>query len=592
MKRDPHSFSNPDEVMVRHLALDLTVDFETKTLKGFAELTVDNIAGATQLVVDTRDLLIASVEANGKVTSFELDTAAIPVFGQSLTISISPGTKKVKIYYATQPQAAALQWLSPAQTNGGTKPFLFTQSQAILARTWIPLQDSPGVKFTYDAVIRTQPGYLALMSAENPQEKNSTGVYTFHMPQPVSSYLMALTVGDLAFQPLGDICGVYAEPAMLQRSAYEFADLQKMIDAAGELYGKYQWGRYDVVVLPPSFPFGGMENPRLTFATPTIIAGDRSLVSLIAHELAHSWSGNLVTNATWNDFWLNEGFTVYFEQRIMEKLYGAEYTEMLTALALGELKRTIAEMGPDNPDTRLLLDLEGRDPDEGVSDIAYEKGRFFLLTIEQAVGRPRWDAFLNAYFDTFAFKSTTTEMFLDFLDRQLIKGDTALANKIGIDRWINGTGLPSNCPEIRSAAFARVEEVVNRFRKDPVPALKDSTTGWTTHHWLHFLRELSPGITLKQMELLDQWFAFSKSKNAEIQCDWYLLAIKTDYRPAFPGMQEFLTGVGRRKFLKPIYGELAKTPAHRKWATEVYADARKGYHFVTIQTIDEILDIH
>src|SRR4051794_5824957 len=368
--RDIHSFSRPDEASIKHLALDLTVDFDRQQLSGTARLDLDN-RGARELVLDTNGLTVAKVTADGAPAAFTLGDP-VKYLGQALTIGITAETKSVSIDYTTSPDAAAVQWLSPEQTAGGKHPFLFTQSQAILARTWVPCQDSPGVRMTYEATVRVPRGLLAVMSAENPTETSADGVYRFRMPQPIPSYLLALSVGDLAFRPLGRNSGVYAEKPVVEAAAYELADTQKMIDAAEQLYGPYRWGQYDILVLPPSFPFGGMENPRLTFATPTILAGDRSLVSLVAHELAHSWSGNLVTNATWNDFWLNEGFTVYFERRIMEAVYGRDYSEMLARLGMQDLEQVVEELGPASRDTHLLLDLTGRDPDDAANKLAYE----------------------------------------------------------------------------------------------------------------------------------------------------------------------------------------------------------------------------
>ncbi len=314
---DPHSYSRPDQVAVKHLNLDLTVDFSQQKLAGKATLDLDNKTGASELVLDTRDLDVTRVTLDsGAEAKFALGDDA-KFLGRPLRIEITPQTKSVTVEYSTRPAAAAVQWLSPDQTAGKQHPFLFTQSQAILARTWVPCQDSPAVRMTYDATVHAPKELLAVMSAENPQAKNADGVYTFKMDKPIPSYLLALAVGDLEFRSLGARTGVYAEPSRVEKAAWELADTEKMIEAAEKLYGPYRWGRYDLLVLPPSFPFGGMENPRLTFATPTIIAGDRSLVNLVAHELAHSWSGNLVTNATWNDFWLNEGFTTYFENRII-----------------------------------------------------------------------------------------------------------------------------------------------------------------------------------------------------------------------------------------------------------------------------------
>ena len=586
---DFHSYSKPLEAVVKHLNLELNVDFEKKQLAGYAELSIETNGKAKELHLDARDLSIDSVWTDGEVASFTMGKTQ-QFIGSDLLIVIKPTTKKVKIKYNTSPDAAALQWLSPEQTAGGDFPFLFTQSQAVLARTWIPLQDSPGIRFTYSATIHCPANLMAVMSAENDTTLHNNGTYTFKMPQAVPSYLMALAVGNLKFHSYDHRSGVYAEPVTIDKAAYEFEDMPKMIAAAEELYGPYAWGRYDVLVLPPSFPFGGMENPRLTFATPTIIAGDRSLVALVAHELAHSWSGNLVTNATWDDFWLNEGFTVYFETRIMEKLYGKEYADMLTVLSKGELEHTIKEMGHTNKDSHLFLDLKGRDPDDGMSDIAYEKGRFFLTAIEEAVGRKRWDDFLKKYFAEHAFQSITTTMFLDYLNKELIKDDKALAEKINIDAWVYGPGLPANCPVVTSPAIQIAEDAATTFISGTKKASEIESKNWNTHQWISFLRTCPGNTTLPQMEELDGAFHFTASNNSEIKCEWLKLVITTKYKAGYNALEDFLCHVGRRKFVRPLYETMIQRPEGKERALMIYAKARAGYHPVTTQTMDELLN--
>jgi leukotriene A-4 hydrolase/aminopeptidase len=587
--RDVHSFSHPDEVTVEHLKLDLTVDFNQRQLAGRASLRIANKTGADRLYLDTRDLDIRKVTLDDGKTEAQF-TLGDPVefLGRPLEVRIKPETRWVSIDYTTRPEAAALQWLTPAQTAGGTDPFLLTQSQAVLARTWIPLQDTPSVRFTYDATIRAPRGLLAVMSAENPTQVREDGVYTFRMPQRIPSYLMALAVGKLEFRPLGPTSGVYAEPPVAEAAAWEFADTPKMIAAAEKLYGPYRWGRYDLLVLPPSFPFGGMENPRLTFVTPTLLARDRSLVSLIAHELAHSWSGNLVTNATWNDFWLNEGFTVYFERRIMEALYGKPYAEMLAVLGRQDLQGTIDEKGAQSPDTHLFLNLQGRDPDEGMSDIAYEKGALFLRTIEEAVGREKFDRFLRTYFESHAFQSMDTRGFLDYLKKNLVT-DPALAQRLQIDAWVFGPAVPANAPQIRSDAFTQVDQAIAAFQGG-TPAAQLAAQGWTTQHWLHFLRNLPKPLDVQKMADLDAAFNFSNSGNSEILSEWLLRSIENRYEAAYPSLERFLTSMGRRKFLRPLYAELAKTPEGTELALRIYEKARPSYHPVSQGSIDQILD--
>jgi aminopeptidase N len=587
---DVHSFSEPELVRVEHLSLDLTVDFEARRLRGRADLTLENPGGADHLVLDTRHMEILSVDLGEDDAPAEFTLGdEVPHLGRPLEIALLPGTDVVRVTYETLPEAAALQWLDPEQTAGGEHPFLFTQSQAILARTWVPCQDTPAVRMTYDATIRVPPELLPVMSAENPTERNPDGVYRVSMPQAIPSYLLALAVGDLELRSLGPETGVYAEPSLIEAAAHEFADTQKMLDAVEEIYGPYRWGRYDLLVLPPSFPFGGMENPRLTFVTPTVIAGDRSLTALIAHELAHSWSGNLVTNATWNDFWLNEGFTVYLERRIMEALYGRPYSEMLAELGRQDLAETLAELEPGSADAHLLLDLEGRNPDDGMTDVAYEKGYLFLRRLEEAAGRERWDPFLRRYFDAHAFRSVTTADFLAYLEEHLLDELPEDAPPVDTAAWVSGPGLPETSPAIHSERLDAVEGEIERFVAGADPAALE-TAGWTTHEWLHFLRNLSPPLAAERMAALDDAFGLTATGNSEILFAWLRLAIRSDYEPAYPRLEEFLTSMGRRKFLKPLYTDLAATEEGKARARAIYEEARPRYHSLAVATVDEILE--
>ena len=587
--KDVHSFAKPEKAIVKHLELDLNVDFATQIISGKAAWTIENISGGTEIVFDSRQLQIQKVTlgTDETETTFTLGDE-VKYLGQSLHVKIDPSTTRVTIYYSASKDAAAIQWLNPQQTAGKKYPFLFTQSQAILARTWIPCQDSPGIRFTYTAKISVPKDLLAVMSAENPQAKNAEGKYSFKQPNPIPSYLMALAIGDLEFKSIDGRTGVYAEPVTLSKAVYEFADMGKMVHSAEKIYGPYKWGRYDVIVLPPSFPFGGMENPMLTFLTPTLIAGDRSLVSVIAHELAHSWSGNLVTNSTWNDFWLNEGFTTYFERRIVEDVYGKDEAGMQELLGFGGLQELIKEMGETNPDTKLKGNYEGRDPDEGVSEIAYEKGYSFLRTIEDAVGRQKFDIFLNEYFNAHAFRSVSSEVFLDDLETKLLKGDKNLKDKIDPNQWVYQPGLPSNSPAVASVKFKVLDSLLVKWAAlSNADVLKSAKL--SSNESLYLISHLPENTTIDQMKVLDQVFKFTSSGNAEIQSSWYVLSIKKGYQPANKNIEAFLTTVGRRKFLMPLYKELVKTPEGKKWAKKIYVQARPNYHSVAYNTIDELL---
>ena len=583
---DPHTFANTNQTVMNHLNLDIEVDFETNKIFGTAEIKFENKKSEV-LFLDTKGLEINSVKIGDREVDFILHDE-IPHMGSALEIAIDTFTTSVKVNYSTTEGAEALQWLSPTQTTGKKAPFLFTQSQAILARTWVPCQDSPGIRFTYNATVKVPNNLLALMSAENPVEKSSDGIYHFSMHQPIPAYLLALIVGDVAYKKTGERTGVYAEPALLNKASKELEDMEDMLIAAEKLYGPYQWGRYDVIFLPPSFPFGGMENPRLTFATPTILAGDKSLVSLVAHELAHSWSGNLVTNATWNDFWLNEGFTVYFEYRIMEEVYGEDVARMLSLISYSDLQKELNALDFGD-DTKLKLDLAGRNPDEGVTAIAYEKGYYFLKLIEETVGKDAFDAFLVKYFGEHAFSSINTEEFIYYLNNNLLNNFEKADSLINIDKWVYNTGLPENCPKIKSERIEKVTTLAKSFvGEEKLPSPEASQ--WMYQEWVFFLREISDSVTTHQMQLLDQHYNLSNSRNSEVLFEWLLLTVKHNYQPAYPKLEQFLMSVGRRKFIAPLYEEMMANNAIKKMASNIYKKARPTYHYVAVNSIDKIME--
>jgi len=440
---------------------------------------------------------------------------------------------------------------------------------------------------TYDAVVHVPAGMRAVMSAAHGQDEPARGIYRFRMEHPIPSYLIALAAGEIAFKPLSDRTGVYAEPAVLERAAAEFADTEKMVQVTEKLYGPYRWGRYDLIVLPPSFPYGGMENPRLTFATPTVIAGDKSLVALVAHELAHSWSGNLVTNATWSDFWLNEGFTSYIENRIVEELYGQEVAEMEALLAQRGLREFAADPTTKKDDLKLYIALAGRDPDDGMTSVAYDKGANLLRMLENKLGRARFDAFLRGYFDANAFHSITTADFVKQAQRDLFKHDVRLWKELGVDDWLYKGVLPDTMVVPPSARYARTGAAAAAFVK--TGALEGVGQGWVTLEWLGFLNALPKSLTREQMAALDARFGFSKSGNSEILFAWLMHVVRSSYEPAYPSVEDFLTHMGRRKFLRPLYLAMNENPGTKAMARAIYAKARPTYHPIAAATIDDIL---
>ena len=596
-RRDLHSFARPDQVRASHVALDLTVSFASRSIEGTASLAFERVdPGADRLTLDTRDLDIRSLESAGSADAFAETTFHLgepdPILGQALTIDLPPDAVRVRIHYSTKPGASGLQWLEPEQTAGKTHPFLYTQSQAIHARSWIPLQDSPGVRVTYEAVIRTPAGVRAVMSAEalgdgslDAPADARAGEYRFSMARPIPPYLIALAVGDLAFRPMSRRTGVWAEPAVVEQAAREFEDTEAMMQAVEKLYGPYRWDRYDILVLPPSFPFGGMENPRLTFASPTILAGDKSLVSLVAHELAHSWSGNLVTNATWRDFWLNEGFTVYLENRIQEEVFGAARAAMESSLEVDKLLQEMADL--PQPDQILHVDLAGRDPDDGFTLVPYVKGMLFLLQLEHAVGREAFDDFLRGYFDRFAFQSITTADFIAYLGEHLAAAHPGIGAQAR--EWIDQPGLPEGYVRPQSEELAAVTRQAEQWLAGALSLDDVRTVDWTTQHWLAWLRALPERLERPQLSKLDHAFQFTGSGNSEIHHEWLRIAVRNGYEPADWALEKFLTGVGRRKFLKPLYEDLVKTPQGRRRAAEIYAKAKPLYHPIAAATVEEIL---
>lgn len=600
---DYHSFANIEQFRVTRLELDLRVDMPGKVLDGVVGLQVKRLdPRATELILDTRDLTIHEVseKAQGVLGATSKDETTWvsrpfhlekkdPILGQALVIELPPSSRAneiIRVEYETSPTASALQWLTAKQTKH--KPFLYTKSEPIGARSWIPLQDTPLVRVTYKAVVHTWSDAVAVMSAKNDLKIKHNGEYNFDMPEAIPSYLIALAVGDLAFKETGPRSGVYAQKSAVKAAAKEFEDTESMIAAGEKLFGPYRWDRYDILVLPEAFPVGGMENPRLSFITPTVIAGDKSLVSVIAHELAHSWSGNLVTNATWRDLWLNEGLTGYLESRIVNAVYGERREMMERVLGLTALRADLVRLKPQ--DQALAIDLRDRDPGEAFSEVPYEKGRLFFTYLDTKFGRERFDAFLRAYFDHFAFKSITTEQFLAYLQANLLDRFPGIVTREQITAWVSGPGIPADAVLPTTDAFAAVDEVRAAWLAGKGPTKKLATHDWAAQQWLYFLDNMPATLTTAQMADLDQAFGFTRTTNAEIGRSWFVLVIRNRYQPSYVRLEEYLETIGRRKLIAPLYQELMKTPAGAVQAKRVYALARPGYHPQTVAAIDAIVN--
>ncbi len=613
-RADAHSYANLSEISTKHLHLELDVNFENRTIYGIARHEMKN-NGADTAIFDINGLMIQKVTIGEKGSEEEADMFIDKmdkdsILGQALMVPIKEDTKFVNIYYQTTERSDALDWLDTNLTSSKTKPFLYTQGQAILTRTWIPLQDSPSNRITYSADVKVPSDLMAVMSARNPTKRNKDGLYHFEMNKPIPAYLIALAVGDLEYHAFSANSGVYAEPELLSSCAYEFDAIPQMISAAEKLYGPYQWEQYDILVLPYSFPFGGMENPMLTFANPTLLAGDKSLVSVIAHELAHSWSGNLVTNRTWNDFWLNEGFTVYFEQRIMESIYGKEVADILALIEFDELKDELKRIGksahPD--DSKLHLTLEGRNPDDGMTDIAYVKGAFFLKTLEAHVGREKFDVFLKSYFETFQFKTVDTKQFIRFLDEHLLAKEKGVFD---YDAWIYNEGLPTNCLQLHSTRLDEMQKLADNFTQGEVSFAAKITYTYKkvgkrrkkikrvdqikyqdhiVQEWQTFIRRLPKNLAHAKMREIDRYLHFSFSGNSELLTEWFILSANNGYAQTNKNqIAAFLTKVGRRKYLMPIYEALLLNKSTRNFAVNTFQGAKQNYHAVSRKSIEVLM---
>jgi aminopeptidase N len=590
---DPLSYARYDQVRTTDLHLDLKADFGQKILSGYAELTLNWIdKSARTLVLDTNELNIAKVQVlnpNGRwsAVSFMLDKLDVKNVekGRALRIALPFQSQKVRVYYRTAPSAAALQWMAPEQTMSGKRPFMFSQSQDINARSWAPVQDTPAVRFTYSARVDAPAGLRVVMSAENDQKATGAGGWKFKMTQPIPSYLLAIAIGEIEVRNLGPRSAVYAEPARIEAAAYELADTEKMISAAEGLYGPYRWDRYDMIVLPPSFPYGGMENPRLTFLTPTMIAGDRSLVDLIAHELAHSWSGNLVTNASWKYMWLNEGFTTYVTTRIVEKLYGEEVAEMNLQVEQEEALVSLATI----PAAKQVLATRGADNDPSAysdGSLIYPKGAWFLRTLEQRAGREVFDPFLRGWFESHAFKSATTDEFVDYLKKNLLDAHPEYMAASELDEWLYSAGIPASAKRAASPRLAALDAQRSAWLKGELPTAELNGKNWIALEWMHFLNDIDGKASAAQMQELDQAFALGKSGNNEIAFRFYRSSIKAGYNVREP-VGKFLASVGRKLFVVPLYSALLKNPNEKDWAKSLYAKTRSHYHPLTQAAVDK-----
>jgi leukotriene-A4 hydrolase len=585
---DPHSHADAGHPRARHVRLRLAVDFEAARIDGTADLVLEAPAAGI-LDLDSKALEIVEVSTvSGAPVPFEVGPDE-PILGRRVRLTLPEATREVRLRYRTLPDAPALQWLSPEQTAGGRHPFLFSQCQPIHARSLVPLADTARNRITYEAEVEVEAPLAAVMSAgpagEADGTRAGTRAFRFAMPQPIPPYLLALAVGRLESRDLGPRSRVHAEPETVEAAAHEFAETEAMIARAEELFGPYVWDRYDMLVLPPSFPYGGMENPRMTFLTPTLLAGDRSLVDVVAHELAHSWTGNLVTNADMEHFWLNEGFTVWAERRLLEALHGEEATVLAWAIGEKALEESMERFGAGSPFTRLRTDLTGTDPDDAFSSIPYEKGARFVHLLEREAGRPRFDRFMREYMARFRFTSITTEEFLAFLEERL----PGLAARVDARAWLYEPGLPANAPAFRSARLDSLVARAQAFPRGARPAPAE-VAGWSAAETLVYLQNLAREIDRDGCAWLDAAMGLTGRGNYEILVEWLTVAAGSDYEPVFPRLREVLLQVGRMKYLRPLYGAMGRHPRTRALARQVFAEAAPRYHVLSRRVAASVIE--
>ena len=582
---DPHSYADLTQGKIAHIDLRIKANFETHILKIEADYQLEEPVSGS-LFLDTSAISLEAAQTNGQPIQYEFDQQD-ELLGERLHLSELENASSFTLTFATAPEARALQWLPAAQTAGGQHPFLYSQCQAIHARSLFPCQDTPSVRFTFSAEVEVPQALTAVLAAEQVgvQERGESRIFQFKMPQPIPSYLFAIGAGNLAFRELGPRTGVYAEPEMVEAAAWEFAKNEEKIVEAEKLLGPYLWGRYDLLILPPSFPYGGMENPRLTFLTPTAILGTRGQTNLITHELAHAWTGNLVTNATWEDFWLNEGWTTYAETRITEVLEGKENADLMAAYDDHRLLEAMQRVGTDSSLSCLKVPSKGRDPDTTFTIIPYYKGCFLLKECEYAVGRERFDAFIQKYTAKYQFQSLTTEAFLEFLKQELPE----VSEKVDVYEWIYEPGLPENRERPQSALYDEVQAVLAAYRQGTRPT-REQVADWQRYQILSFLQALPQQIPVEDCKYFEQAFELEKRNDAFQYMYFYATCIASGYQEILPRVEEYIGRIGRLILLETIFRAMIAAEWARPHARRILEQVQEHHHKITLHVINKLLE--
>ncbi|KDR13370.1 leukotriene A-4 hydrolase [Zootermopsis nevadensis] len=601
---DPSSFARPEEAAVSSVDLYLDVDFDHKVLSGRADLTVDKKKDdVTHVILDSKDLNIERIIDHVSQQDLEFTVGEkTETLGSKLEIKL-PSTKEdrfiISIFYETDVNASALQWLPPEQTAGGKHPYLFSQCQAVHCRSMFPCQDTPSVKVTYNAEITAPTELTVLMSARRVGAPTVASarlkLHKFEQPIPIPVYLVAIVVGFLESRKLGPRSHVWSEVQDVDKAAYEFAETEDMLSAAESICGEYIWGIYDLLVLPPSFPFGGMENPCITFVTPTVLAGDRSLADVVAHEISHSWTGNLVTNRNFEHFWLNEGFTVFLERKILAKLYGEKTRQFSAIGGLKDLKDAIAAIGENSPLTCLVPDLKGISPDDAFSRVPYEKGHTLLFHLEELAGGPEvFDPFLKAYINKFKYRSIDTDDFIKFLYEYF--PNNSKLKEVDWKKWLFTPGMPPVIPKYDSSLEEVCTNLCNKWldwdAESTCPFSPENIKGLSSSQVQEFLTQLleKKPLSVTKLQVMENTYKFSSVVNSEIRFRWLRLVIKGRWLEQVAHALEFVVEQGRMKFVRPLYRDLYDWEEVRDRAIAVYESNKSRMMYVAAYGVAK--DLH
>ena len=628
---------------VAHAEYALAPDFATGVIQGYAALTVvgggdeggaaDDAAGAgfQSLHLDTRGLRVRGAHVLSGGASGDATAAADFTLGEAdaalgalLTVRVPRGARGVGVRFETSAGCTAVQFLAPEQTAGGEHPYLFSQCQAIHARSLLPCQDAPSVKSTYAAVVLAPEPLTAVMSAVSVEEPRDYRVmvararqrvpsgadtrgFAFEQKVPIPSYLIAVAVGNLVAREIGPRSKVWSEPEMVEAGEYEFQETEDYLAAGEAIAGPYVWGRYDLLLLPPSFPYGGMENPSLTFVTPTLLAGDRSLSNVIAHEVAHSWTGNLVGCRSWEHFWLNEGFTVFLERKILARAKGDQGLFDFKAIGgYADLKDCVKTLGAENPYTRLVLDLSGGDdPDDAYSRIAYEKGFSFLVYLERkAGGEAAFAPFLRAWLKDHAFSSVVSAQW----KAAYTDAFPAASAEVDWEKWLYAPGLPPVFNEFDDSRRAQAAELAKRWHTaDPLGCFDkaayaerfsaEDIDGFSSDMLVAFLEALRDlramqALSLTACDALDAAYSLTGRQNGEIRLLWIKLRVNAGDEAAIKLAIAFVKEVGRMKYLRPTYKVLYNQGGtFREAALASFQEARASYHPIAQKMVAQDLGV-